>query len=247
MKLILQIITVISIFIITFIAIIGIEILIARSRGKTFPFTNPEHTERIFGQGDKLVYVVLGDSTSAGQGGDYEKGIAVSTATFLGKKNEVHMTNFSISGAIVRDVLEKQLSDALILKPDVVLLSVGSNDVTHRTNLKSLKKELTEIVSKIHEVNKDTKIILTGSGDVASSPRFLEPLKSILGIQIERINSVFDEVIKNDSSLLLAPVVETGKEFRKNPDLFSEDKYHPNTEGYLLWVEVINKELERTN
>jgi hypothetical protein len=44
-------------------------------------FQNPSHEPRTFGSvGRALTYVVMGDSTAAGRGGDYGKGIAVSTA-----------------------------------------------------------------------------------------------------------------------------------------------------------------------
>src|SRR5688572_552909 len=78
--------------------------------------------------GPKLTYVVLGDSTAAAVGTDYESGIAVQTATELAKRHAVTKVNLGVTGARMRDVRERQLPEAVALRPDVVLLSAGAND-----------------------------------------------------------------------------------------------------------------------
>ncbi len=65
------------------IALLGVEAYLA-TRGVPEPFQNPSPAPREFGtSGPKFVYVVLGDSTAAGQGAAYDKGIAVQTARHL--------------------------------------------------------------------------------------------------------------------------------------------------------------------
>src|SRR5688500_3173881 len=59
--------------------------------------------------GPALTYVVLGDSTAAGVGGNYEVGIALSTARELGATNVVTMINLAVSGARMNDVRTRQL------------------------------------------------------------------------------------------------------------------------------------------
>src|SRR5688500_20212669 len=68
---------------------------------------------------EPLTYVILGDSTAAGIGGNYESGIAVATEKALGAQGRVTMTNLAVSGARMRDVRRLQLRDAAALRPDV--------------------------------------------------------------------------------------------------------------------------------
>ncbi len=108
---------------------------------------SPARASLTFGtSGPELTYVVLGDSTAAGVGGDYERGIAVATARELAKRRIVSMTNLSVSGARIEDVRKVQLPLAESMRPDLVLLSAGANDVTHLTRLRSVQRDLRAIV-----------------------------------------------------------------------------------------------------
>src|SRR5687767_9002841 len=87
-----------------------------------------------------VTYVVLGDSTAAGQGADYESGIAAVTARHLAERHPIEMTNLGVSGAKLRDVADGQLPAAERLKPDLVLLSASANDVIRLTTVSSMRK-----------------------------------------------------------------------------------------------------------
>lgn len=227
-----------------FVFVVFIEVLIARS-GEAEEYKNPDRNARIFGQGNKLVYAVVGDSTTSGVGGDYEKGIAVTTAKNLAQNREVHMTNFSISGAVFKEVLDEQLPKALELNPEIILIAAGSNDVTHLTSLNRLESHVEELISQVRGKNRNTKIIFTGAGDLGSVPRFLEPLRSIASIQTNRVNRVFEQAEKNDSNVGFARIAEkTGPEFRKDRSLFYKDDFHPNDKGYDLWARVISEKMK---
>ena len=125
-----------------FISTLIFEVFLA-TKGEREDFRNPPNEPRFFGEGGKkLTYLVIGDSTSAGQGGDYEKGVAVSSAKYLGNNYKVEMINFSVSGATVEDVKNNQLNKALQYVPDIVLISAGSNDVTHLSSTSKIKNRI---------------------------------------------------------------------------------------------------------
>ncbi|MEU9734709.1 SGNH/GDSL hydrolase family protein [Streptomyces sp. NPDC048002] len=82
-----------------------------------------------------LRFVALGDSLSEGVGdpvGDGWRGWAALLAGGLAD-TPVDFTNLAVSGAQTRDVLERQLPDALALRPDVVSVLVGVNDTLRCT------------------------------------------------------------------------------------------------------------------
>ena len=82
----------------------------------------------------------MGDSFTAGVG-DPEplspggmRGWADRIAEELGEgRGDFGYANLAISGLVMRDILEQQLGPALNLKPDLVTLSAGGNDIVfHR-------------------------------------------------------------------------------------------------------------------
>jgi lysophospholipase L1-like esterase len=192
---------------------------------------------------DTLTYVILGDSTAAGVGGNYESGIAVATEKALGQRGRVSMTNLAVSGAQMEDVRELQLPDAAALRPDVVLLSAGANDVTHLTTIRSMRADLRTIVETLKSANPEVKIVITGSPDMGSPPRIPRLLRGFAGSRTKAVNRMFVEEATR-LGLVFAPIAEkTGPLFRKDPSLFASDRFHPNDRGYATWIPVLNEAL----
>lgn len=195
--------------------------------------------------GPVLRYVVLGDSTAAGVGGAYESGIAVSTARKLATRNTVVMTNLAVSGARLHDVLEGQVQAAARLRPDVVLLSAGANDVTHLTSVGSMRDDLRAIVQTLTAANAGVRIVTTGSPDMGSPPRIPWLLRGIATVRTRQVNRMFREESAR-YQLVFAPIAEvTGPLFRRDRSLFASDRFHPNDRGYATWVPVLNEALAR--
>jgi lysophospholipase L1-like esterase len=195
--------------------------------------------------GLKLTYVVLGDSTAAGIGGTYASGIAVSTARHLAQHNTVAMTNLAVSGARMSDVRRHQLSFAQALRPDVVLLAAGANDVTHLSGIRSMRADLRVIVRALRAANADVKIVITGSPDMGSPPRVPRLLRGVAAWRTKQVNRMFrSEAAARD--LTFAPIADvTGPMFRKDRSLFASDRFHPNDRGYATWTAVLNEALTR--
>ena len=190
-----------------------------------------------------LVYAVMGDSTAAGVGGDYERGIAVSTTKELAKTHVVTMTNVGVSGARMRDVRRLQLPQVEALRPDLVLLSAGANDVTHLTSIASMREDLRAIVLALTAVNPDVRIVITGSPDMGSPPRIPRLLRGIASVRTKQVNRMFRaEAVRY--RLGFAPIAEvTGPLFRRDRTLFASDRFHPNDRGYATWIPVLNAAL----
>lgn len=219
--------------------VLTIEVLIAR-RGESENFVNPSSTPIVMGDHKStLRYAVLGDSTAAGQGAPYDQGIAMLSAAHLAKDYRVEMINLSSSGAVSADVVKDQLNAATKFNPDLVLISVGANDTTHLVRPSRVLDNLNKITSDLVKKNCNIKIVITGSPDMGTSPRFLRPLSDVLTSYTGLINnSVYKWTA--DNHFTLAPIARnTSKAFRQDPTLFAGDRYHPNTRGYQVWLQTI--------
>ncbi len=221
-----------------------VEAVIAR-RGPGVPFRDPPRTAQHYGRGPSLVYAVLGDSTAVGQGGDYERGIAVSTARHMARARSVRMTNLAVAGARTEDVLREQAEPAARLRPDVVLIAVGANDVAALSSPGRVKADAQSLVDRIVRANCEAKIVLTASPDLGAAPRIAQPLRSVAGLATGRINRVFESVA-GERGLTLAPIGrETGPLMKRDPTLFAADGLHPSDRGYATWLPALQRALDR--
>jgi lysophospholipase L1-like esterase len=215
-----------------------------RYNGKAVPAPIIERNTTQLGNGKQVKYLVMGDSTAAGQGGDYATGLAMSTATHLAQDKNVSLLNTAVSGARAKDIVTNQLNPGIDHDPDVALIIVGSNDVTHLTSSKSVRQSIEQAVSKLIAKNCNVKIVVTGSADMGAVPRLPEPLRYLAGVRAKQLNRTFMD-ITNQQQITFAPIAEkTGSIFRNDSTLFAQDNFHPNTKGYDVWVPVLNDALD---
>lgn len=231
--------------VIIFLFITILETIIARN-GITNDFPSPKREPVEYGkQGKKLIYLLMGDSTAAGQGAAYTDGIGVHTAIHLSKNYHVSFINTGFSGATIKDVLFDQTSILKEVTPDIVLISAGANDATRLRNFSQVKKDMETIIERILAKNCDAKIILTGSPDVGSVKRLVPPLNWEVSWISNMLNKNAIKPLIKKYALTYAPLYEeTGPIFRKDPSLLADDKFHPNAKGYAVWSSVLNKAID---
>jgi lysophospholipase L1-like esterase len=226
-------------------AVFGVEIFMALQGKKEPAYVNPSHEPVLIGkEGPLLKYVVIGDSTGAGEGAPYSSGVAIGTAQHLALRYRVSLYNFSISGSTAKGVVRDQLAEAALLKPDLVLLCVGANDATHFTSSAKLHSALEIIVTMLRASSPEVTIVVTGCPQMGSVPRFAQPLRWFAGTQTARINRVFSAIV-SERHLAWSHIADrTGSIFQQDPTLFWEDKFHPNARGYAVWLKVLDETLD---
>lgn len=222
-----------------------INLLFIKYNGNSVSVPRIPRGPQQFGSGSPLTYVVMGDSTAISQGSKYSDGYAVASAKHLAEKYRVTFVNTGVSGAVAKDIAEKQLDEAKSYKPDIVLIAVGANDVTHFTNQQAIDTSIQKAVGSLKRANSGVSIILTGSAAMDSVDRFTWPAKQLAFLRVKLINKTFDKIIERNN-LTLAPIADkTRAAFKADPTLFAEDKFHPNARGYALWKPVINDAIDR--
>lgn len=206
------------------------------------PSTDPQRT------GDPrqppLELVVLGDSTAAGQGAPYAKGIATGAARTLAEEERyVTWSNLAVSGARWGDVKEQQLDGAVRSAADVVLISAGANDVTGGTSTRSLRADIEAVITALRASDPEVRILITGVPDMGSTPRLPQPLRWLAGLRASRLNDVVREQGARLDVTVIPILERTGPAFRRDHSLFSADRFHPDARGYAVWRRVIAQSL----
>ncbi|WP_395940437.1 SGNH/GDSL hydrolase family protein [Arthrobacter sp. UKPF54-2] len=144
-------------------------------------FSNPAEARKgahITGSGPWTRYVALGDSFTAGLG-DPEplnpggmRGWADRIAEeFSAVRQDFAYANLAISGLVLQQIVDQQLAPAIALKPDLVTLSAGGNDlVFHRRDPDRLAASLDEAVAALSATGA-TVVLFTGP-DWGDTPVF---------------------------------------------------------------------------
>lgn len=197
------------------------------------------------GSGEELRLLILGDSTSIAQGADYSEGYVIGSVEQLSEEYEVTHQNFGVSGAVIRDIVEDQLPRSEEFIPDLALVAVAANDVTHLTSLENIKRDTQSIIDELKARNQKVKIVFTGSASMGDVKRLGYPLRWFAGYRTRQISKAMLKVVETNDNVSFAYIArETGPQFASKGDEFlAADKFHPNAAGYKLWTKVISKSL----
>lgn len=185
------------------------------------------------GQPGEITYLALGDSAAQGLGASSpDKGyvglIANNLAAKTGKK--VMVINLSVSGAVVRDVISSQLPSAKNIKPDLVTIEIGANDVGNFDEPR-FTKDITELVDALP---KNTYI--------SNMPYFAtRPSRRPKAF---RVTELITSEVKRRPDLKLVDLQSITRE-RDSWLNYAADLFHPNDRAYKNWAEAFWKEIEK--
>ncbi|HEY8556117.1 MAG TPA: GDSL-type esterase/lipase family protein, partial [Actinomycetes bacterium] len=113
--------------------------------------------------GEPLTLVVLGDSSVAGVGADAaEDTLTYGVAKALSDQYRVSLHALGVSGSRLGHVVCDQLPEVEGLDPDIVLVCVGTNDVTHGTTIREAKRQLRLLVEGLARVAPNARVIVSG-------------------------------------------------------------------------------------
>lgn len=191
-------------------------------------------------RGTSLRFVVLGDSSAAGLGADSALetlGARLAQGLVEAANRPVRYVNMATVGARSAD-LDGQVTRALILKPHVVVILIGGNDVTHLTRPQTAVRDLEQAVSRLTDA--DAEVIVGTCPDIGTIRPIRQPLRSVarrLSRQLAAAQTIA-VVEAGGRSVSLGGLL--GPEFSQYPDqMFAHDRFHPSSQGYAKAAEVL--------
>lgn len=184
--------------------------------------------------GKPIELLALGDSGMAGVGVAQPTAalpalIAQRVAASTGRP--VHVVSHAQPGARTRDVLSTQL--ALDLgKPDVVVLLVGTNDVTHLSRSRQLAEDTAYLLARLHRLGAPVVMSsLPEFGAMRAVPAALRAALRLRAVPVRKTQS--RAALEAGGGVDLVDVRGlVGREFLTNSDLMSPDRFHPSEAGY---------------
>lgn len=195
----------------------------------------PEHRD-----GAPLELVALGDSGMAGVGVDrlvdtLPVMIAFRLAAHTGRS--VHVVSHGRSGARTHDVLSEQL--ALVQRrPDVVVVLVGTNDVTHLTPAPALAGDTASLMSVLNDFG--VPVVVSSLPEFRAMRAIPPIVRAILVYEAAGLRKTQRRAVRNRFNVHLVDVRRmVGREFVKDVSTMSADQFHPSAAGYALIADVL--------
>lgn len=189
------------------------------------------------GQGEELHLLALGDSIIAGVGtGSVEKSMPVQFAQSLAatRNISVHWQVIGANGADISDLRYsiRQFDDQQ--QVDVILISVGVNDVTGLSSTRRWRMQVNQLVAELSEKWPQARVIFVGLPPMGKFPLPPQPLRFTLGQRASTLDSIAADIISRQELMLHVPT-----EINPGEQEFCEDGFHPSAESCAYWASVL--------
>lgn len=182
-----------------------------------------------------VTFVALGDSTGIGIGAT-EGGYVAR----LFKRVEVvrpgsSLSNLCFSGATSEDVVSSQLERGLALRPTLVTLGIGINDIGHGIGLDQFAANFEKVLAQL-ATKTSASILVLNIPDISTAPRIPPALREQLVRQIVVFNARIAELARKHDVALFDIYSSTHESLGAHPEFFSDDGFHPSDAGYEHWT-----------
>ncbi|MEU6485049.1 SGNH/GDSL hydrolase family protein [Streptomyces sp. NPDC046887] len=179
---------------------------------------------------------LLGDSTAAGQGvrraGQTPGSLLASGLAAVGER-PVEMRNLALPGARSDD-LDRQVTLALAdpgRLPDVCVIMIGANDVTHRMPPTESVRHLAAAVRRLRTAG--AEVVVGTCPDLGTIEPVYQPLRWLARRVSRQLAAAQTIVVVEQGGRTVSLGDLLGPEFAANPrEMFGADNYHPSAEGY---------------
>jgi lysophospholipase L1-like esterase len=184
--------------------------------------------------GNTIELLVLGDSIAAGLGAEKSKRtLGAQLASRLAKHTHrtVRLHTAAIVGAET-SMLRAQLAALPTgYRPDVAVVVVGGNDVTHRVRVTDSVRHLAQAVSALQE--RGCQVVVGTCPDLSALALVPQPLRALGGRSSRRLAEAQRTVVTDLGARAVSLAHVVGPFFLAQPDeMFAIDRFHPSGAGY---------------
>lgn len=163
--------------------------------------------------------VCFGDSLTRGYGATH----GMNYPARLEEMTGIEIINSGVSGNTTAGGLARLEEDVLAFEPDVVLITLGGNDLKNRVNVDTARANLTRIIQRIQAAG--AMVVLGGIDIPLYGKGYLK---------------MYESLARQTGSVLIPNILE---DIFGNSELMS-DSIHPNDKGYEIMAGYFYKALD---
>lgn len=190
--------------------------------------------------GPALKIALLGDSSAAGYGVDLvteTPGAVLANGIAENADRRVYLREFCKVGA-ESSGLADQIDRALPIEPDVAVILIGANDVTHTVLPSQSVRHLSEGVRRLREAG--VEVVVGTCPDLGTIKPIAPPLKQVARAWSRRLAAAQTIAVIKEGGRTVSLGSILGPEFLAAPALlFGPDQFHPSAEGYQALANVL--------
>lgn len=190
--------------------------------------------------GPALKVALLGDSSAAGYGVhrvEDTPGAALASGLSERADRRVYLRSFAKVGAQSKD-LAAQVDLALPIEPEVAVILIGANDVTHRVLPAASVRFLSEAVRRLHAAG--VEVLVGTCPDLGTIQPINPPLRQVARSWSRRLAAAQAIAVVEEGGRTVSLGSILGPEFAAAPALlFGPDRFHPSADGYASLAAVL--------
>jgi lysophospholipase L1-like esterase len=190
--------------------------------------------------GPAIRIVLLGDSSAAGYGVERVEdtpGAQLASGLASEANRRVHLRAYAVVGAKSSDLLV-QVEQALPTNPDLAVILIGANDVTHTVTPSQSVRHLAEGVRQLREHG--VAVVVGTCPDLGTVKPIAPPLKQVARSWSRRLAAAQTIAVVEAGGRTVALASILGPEFAAAPALlFGPDQFHPSADGYKQLASVL--------
>lgn len=186
------------------------------------------------GTGESVQLLAIGDSIIDGVGtGTVELSLPVQFARALAEQRSccVHWRIEGRTGDGIDQVINRLSNMNIESRPDIVLISVGVNDVTGLSSARHWRNRLVSLLDWLTGRWPGTRIIFAGLPPMSLFPLPPQPLKFSLGRRAAMFDRIAAELIAAYPGAVHVPTRISPRDHS-----FCADGFHPSAESCTLWA-----------
>ncbi|MDX6229161.1 MAG: hypothetical protein QOI76_2551 [Frankiales bacterium] len=193
--------------------------------------------------GRPLRLALIGDSSAAGVGceTDDQTPGALLAQELVGRGFRVHLDVFAVSGSCSAD-LAPQIARALLSPPDIAVICIGANDVTHLVAADVAAPMLGEAVRRLRDGG--ISVLVATCPDLGTVRPVPQPLRTVGHHLSRRMTRLQTREVLLAGGLPVDIGRALGRSFRQGQELFCPDRFHPSPTGYRALVDALVGPLE---
>jgi lysophospholipase L1-like esterase len=223
-------------------AVAGVAIIVAQAdrARRVIPLAQapPPRGDGLYGgrfHGEPLTIVILGDSSAAGYGVHRPRetpGALLAEGVSRRLQRPVRLYRYAVVGALSAG-LPHQVDAALERKPDLAIILIGGNDVTHRTPLHTAVHHLVDTVRRLRA--EGARVVVGTCPDLGAIQPIQPPLRWLARRWSRQLAAAQTVAVVESGGWTVSLGDLLGPRFAAEPTrMFAADRFHPSAEGYAV-------------
>lgn len=208
------------------------------AKGIRYSLVNQNYNQNLDNSSDQKSLLHIGESTVAGVGVEsIEQGFTSNIAQVL--PWGCSWQALGHNGASIADINCELKEFDLKVAADIVLVTMGVNDTTSLTSIKSWQQGLAQCIDQALEaVDKPANVYFTQVPPMHCFPALPFPLNRFLGLRAWQLDNALKQLC------LLQRWTHLKTDMPLEKEWMARDGYHPNDIGYQKWAQAVAKYLE---